>query len=72
MLTGAQVIELWIFFKEYMDRKQQSDVVAEKFVDILAEHGIEDDHLKDAMGADDDLDQAIEYYLDIDGESEDY
>ena len=70
MLSGSQVVELWTFFKEYIDRKQPMDVIAEKFVDLLADHGAEDDDLKDALGADDDLDKAITYCLEI-GESED-
>ena len=48
MLSGSQIVELWNFFKEYMDRKQPMDLIAEKFVDLLADHGVEDDDLKDA------------------------
>ena len=73
MLSGSQVVELWTFFKEYIDRKQPMDVIAEKFVDLLVDHGAEDDDLKDALGADDDLDKAITYCLEIgDSEDEDY
>ena len=73
MLSGSQVVELWTFFKEYIDRKQPMDVIAEKFVDWLVDHGAEDDDLKDALGADDDLDKAITYCLEIgDSEDEDY
>ena len=72
MLSGSQIVELWNFFKEYIDRNQPMDLIAEKFVDLLADHGVEDDDLKDALGADDDLDKAIQYFLDIDEEQEDY
>ena len=72
MLSGSQIVELWNFFKEYMDRKQPMDWIAEKFVDLLADHGVEDEDLKDALGADDELDKAIQYFLDIGGEEEDY
>ena len=73
MLSGSQVVELWPFFKEYIDRKQPMDVIAEKFVDLLVDHGAEDDDLKDALGADDDLDKAITYCLEIgESEEEDY
>ena len=73
MLSGSQVVELWTFFKEYIDRKQPMDVIAEKFVDLLVDHGAEDDYLKDALGADDDLDKAITYCLEIgESEEEDY
>ena len=37
MLSEAQVVELWTFFKEYIDRKQSMDVIAEKFVDLLVD-----------------------------------
>ena len=73
MLSWSQVVELWTFFKEYIDRKQPMDVIAEKFVDLLVDHGAEDDDLKDALGADDDLDKAITYCLEIgESEEEDY
>ena len=73
MLSGSHIVELWTFFKEYIDRKQPMDVIAEKFVDLLVDHGAEDDDLKDALGADDDLDKAITYCLEIeDSEEEDY
>ena len=72
MLSGSQIVELWNFFKEYIDRKQPMDLIAEKFVDLLADHGVEDDDLKDALGADDDLDKAIQYFLDIGDEEEEY
>ena len=72
MLSGSQIVELWNFFKENMDRKQPMDLIAEKFVDLLADHGVEDEDLKDALGADDELDKAIQYFLDIGGEEEDY
>ena len=72
MLSGSQIVELWNFFQEYMDRKQPMDLIAEKFVDLLADHGVEDDDLKDALGADDDLDKAIQYFLEIGDEEEEY
>ena len=55
-----------------MDRKQPVEVVAEKFVDLMADYGVGDEDFQDALGADDDLDKAIQYYLDTDSEEEDY
>tara|TARA_E500000081_G_scaffold83159_1_gene84449 strand:- start:3513 stop:3731 length:219 start_codon:yes stop_codon:yes gene_type:complete len=72
MIEGIQVIEIWQFFREYMDRKQPVEVIAEKFVDLMADYGISDEDFQDALGADDDLDKAIQYYLDTDSEEEDY
>lgn len=71
MIEGSQLVEIWQFFKEYMDRKQPMDVVAEKFVDLMADYGVEDEEFQNALGADDDLDKAIQYYLDVD-QDEDY
>ena len=72
MIEGTQVVEIWQFFREYMDRKQPVEVVAEKFVDLMADYGVEDEDFKEALGADDDLDRAIQYYLDTESEDEDY
>jgi hypothetical protein len=40
-------------------------VAAERFVDLLADYGVSDETLKDALGTDSVLDSAIYYYLDI-------
>ena len=72
MIEGSQVVEIWQFFKEYVDRKQSMDVVAEKFVDLMADYGVDDEEFQNALGADEDLDQAIQYYLDAESEEEDY
>lgn len=71
MIEGSQLVEIWQFFKEYMDRKQAVDLVAEKFVDLMADYGVDDEEFQNALGADDDLDKAIQYYLDVD-QDEDY
>jgi len=67
MLDSNKVIELWQFFKEYLDQKQL-EVIAEKYVDLLADYGVSDVELQDAIGHDDILDDAINYYLDVDNE----
>mgnify|MGYP003312571512 FL=1 len=67
MLDSNKVIELWQFFKEYLDQKQ-IEVIAEKYVDLLADYGVPDEELQDAIGHDDTLDDAINYYLDVDNE----
>ena len=72
MIEGSQLVEIWQFFKEYADRKQSMDVVAEKFVDLMADYGVDDEEFQNALGADEDLDQAIQYYLDAESEDEDY
>ena len=52
--------------------KKQIDVMAEKYVHILADYGVEDDAFKEALGSDEDLDTAINYYPDLDEQDEDY
>ena len=64
------LIDVWGLIKSYVPVKDKS-VVAEKFVDIAMDNGIEDHELKELIGHDDDLDEAIRYNLDIE-EDEDY
>ena len=45
MIDGRFIVELWEFFKAHSDKKQ-IDVMAEKYVDILADYGVEDDASK--------------------------
>lgn len=71
MIESTLFIELWEFFKAHADKKQ-IDVLAEKYIDIMADHGIEDDVLQESLGSDEDLDKAINYYLDLDDKEEDY
>jgi hypothetical protein len=66
-MNEEQIADIWNLFKEYCDKKQ-IDVVAEKFVDLLADYGVEDLTFKDCFGVDADLDAAINYYLDLDAE----
>ena len=60
-----QAIDVWNLFKEYVDKKQ-IELVAEKFVDMMADYGIDDHQLKELVGNCSYLDEAIAYYLDID------
>lgn len=62
--------DIWLLFKEYVDKKVL-DVLAERYVDLLADHGISDKTMAAASGFDEDLDNAIDFYLDQDSEEED-
>jgi len=64
------ISDVWTLFKEYLDKKQ-IDIVAEKYVDLLADYGVSDQVLKDCMGTESNLDSAIQYYLELD-EADDY
>lgn len=63
-MDSEQIATIWSCFKEYLDKKQV-DMAAEKYVDLLADYGVDELVLKEALGSDDALDTAIEYYLDL-------
>lgn len=69
-MNENQIVEIWNVLKEYIDKKQ-IEYAAEKFVDTLADFGVNDESMKDMLGYDRYLDNAIQYYLDLD-ETEDY
>lgn len=66
-MNENQIADIWLLFKEYADKKALESL-AERYVDLLADHGIGDKTLKDSIGFDESLDEAIEYYLDQDSE----
>lgn len=70
LMNEEQISDIWTLFKEYVDKKQV-DLVAEKFVDLLADYGVSDITFKESLGVDGALDEAIEYYLDDEDEDED-
>ena len=70
MLNETQIGDIWLLFADYIDKKQL-DLVAERYVDLLADHGVSDKVLQSATGVDETLDSAIEYYLDEEDDSDD-
>jgi len=64
-MNEEHVSEVWMLFKQYMDKKQL-EIAAEKYIDLLADQGVGDDVMQEAMGMDAHLDDAISYYLDLD------
>jgi hypothetical protein len=71
MLNETQIGDIWLLFADYIEKKQL-ELVAERYVDLLADHGVSDKVLQSATGVDETLDSAIEYYLDEGDEDEDY
>ena len=65
------LIDVWGLMKSYVSAKDKS-VVAGKFVDIAMDNGMQDEELKELIGHDDDLDEAIRYNLDIEQDEEDF
>jgi len=70
MLNETQIGDIWLNFVEYLDKKQL-EVVAERYIDMLADFGVSDRTLQNATGVDTILDQAIGYYLNEDEDAED-
>ena len=66
-MDGSQIIEIWQVFKEYIDKKH-IETVAERYVDLCADFGTDDEAFRDALGSDNELDKAIGYYLEEDVE----
>jgi len=71
-MSEEDIVDIWNTFKDYIEKKQ-SAIAAERYVDMLADYGIDDQVFISALGHDVVLDHAINYYLDIDEEhTEDY
>ncbi len=64
-MNEEQISDIWSLFKEYIDKKQV-EAIAEKYVDLLADYGVDDLQFRGALGTDAALDEAISYYLEID------
>jgi len=69
-MEESHIADIWMMFKEYVEKKQV-DVAAERYVDLLADYGVEDEAFKAVMGSDAALDYAIAYYLEIDEDVDD-
>ena len=70
MLNETHIRDIWMLFSDFIDKKQ-IEAVAERYVDLLADHGVTDRVMQSATGVDSTLDQAIEYYLNEDSVDED-
>jgi len=66
-MDEIQIVDIWTVFKEYLDKKT-TDTAAERYVDLIADYGVDDHVFMAALGSDATLDSAINYYLDIDQE----
>jgi hypothetical protein len=64
-MNEEQIGDIWMLFREHVDKKA-IEALAERYVDLLADLGVADKTIKDAIGFDEQLDTAIEYYLDQD------
>jgi hypothetical protein len=69
-MNENQIADIWMLFKEYIDRKIV-DSVAERYVTMLIDHDVSEKQLENAIGFDDVLDDAISEQLEeLDEEDE--
>jgi len=66
-MNEEQLADIWMLFKEYLDKKHV-EIASERFVDLMADYGVSDETFTEVLGTDASLDQAINYYLDLDDE----
>jgi hypothetical protein len=64
-MDDTQIVEIWTMFKEYVDKKHVEQA-AERYIDLMADMGTDDQQFTAALGHDAALDIAINYYLDLD------
>ena len=69
-MNDEHIADIWMMFKSYLDKKH-IEMAAEKFVDLMADYGVNDIIFKDLLGTDSALDTAISYYLDLDNVDDD-
>jgi hypothetical protein len=70
-MNDEQIVDVWNLFKNYLDKKH-IETAAERFVDLLADYGVDDITFKECLGSENNLDQAISYYLDDDVDEDNY
>ena len=68
-MEESQVVDIWLCFKESIDKKHL-EVVAEKYIDLCADLGTSDITFRDSLGNCGVLDDAINYYLDVDDDDD--
>jgi len=64
-MNEEYIADIWMMMKPYLDKKH-TEMAAEKYVDLLADFGVDDITLKGVFGTDNELDNAISYYLELD------
>jgi len=68
-MDDEQIVDIWTSLKEYLDKKHV-EMAAEKYVDLMADYGVNDETFQQCFGHCYTLDNAIKYYLDLDNEDD--
>jgi hypothetical protein len=69
-MNESQIVDVWMVFKDSIDKKQ-IEIIAERYVECCADYGATDEAFTTALGSDNNLDDAISYYLDLDVDPDD-
>ena len=64
-MNASLIVEMWDLFADYTDKKHRP-VIAEKYIQLVTDHGATDRDLQHVLGHDDDLDHAIKDMSDLD------
>ena len=64
-MDEQQIVDIWTVFKDAVDKKQV-DVTAQRYIEVCADFGADDEQFRAALGSCNILDEAITYYLDLD------
>ena len=67
-MNETSCLLIWDYIKNYFN-KNDLELAANKFVDALVEIGVTDDQLRNLVGHDDAIDDAVQYYLEEEEES---
>lgn len=70
-MNASLIVEMWDLFKDYTDKKHQP-VIAEKYIQLVTDHGATDRDLHNVLGHNDDLDDAIKEMIDLDDDEDEW
>ena len=68
-MDEQQIADIWSVFKDNIDKKQM-EICAERYVEVCADFGANDEAFRSSLGNCNYLDDAISYYLDMDAEDD--
>lgn len=68
-MNASLIVEMWDLFADYTDKKHRP-VIAEKYVQLVTDHGATDRDLQNVLGHDDDLDGAIKDMVELEDDDE--
>jgi hypothetical protein len=64
-MNDEQIVELWTMLENYIDKKHL-EICVERYLDMIVDFGADDETVKNCLGHSTALDNAINYYFDID------